>query len=572
MSDTKELSGFPSIDKPWLKYYSEEALQSSVPAMSIYQYLWENNKDHPTDIAINYFGKKTTFKSLFEQIDAVASSFLSIGVNEGDVVTLVTLSCIPSVLCLYALNKIGAAVNFLNVLATKEEIFGGIKEAGSRYIAVLDLFGEKTVEAAKTAGVEKVIVFSLADGMPVITKLGYKYKTRKFKTDFLNDSRVIGWGSFLKNGEGIALTAIAKDPESLCYLAHTSGTTGVPKAVILNDRAFNVVTQHYLLSIPHKRGETFLSMMIPYVVYGVLVNIHMPLCLGLETVIVPKFEPAQWYSYFKKYAINHCCSIPAYFAPITDDKKLSSIDLSSFKTAGMGGEGMSVPLENKLNTFFEQHNSPARVLMGYGMTEVCATAVGAGHSAFKTGSVGIPLEHNEVIIYNNDTSTECKYYESGEICLRCASEMIGYLNNDGEAAKLYRIHEDGKRWIHSGDIGYMDSDGFLFVTGRMKRMIMTVIDGAVYKITPSEVESIIESHPSVLESCVVRMKQGDNYLLKAFVVIHNHGSVSEKELQKHCREHLSENAQPAAFVIVDSLPRTAAGKIDYRRLENEGLS
>jgi len=528
--------------------------------------MYNNNINHLDGIAINYFGHKITYRELFSRIDVVANAFLKEGVKPGEIVTVVTLSCIPSVLCLYALNKIGAIINYVNVLSTKDELENYITEARSKVVLSLDIFADKTLEAARNANANRVIVFSLGSEVPFPSSLVFKYKMRKLEKSFYKNSLVETWKKFVSK-DNVHSEFLKKDPYKTCYLAHTGGTTGTPKSVLLNDISFNVVVQHYISTVPHERGEVYLSMLIPYVVYGTLINIHMPLCLGLEVVIVPKFDPQKWSYYFKKFKVNHCCSIPAYFATMADDKSLDKMDLSFFKTAGMGGEGMNVPLEIKLNQFYKEHNSSARVLMGYGMTEVCATAVAAFHSARKTGSVGIPLPHNEVMIYNNEMDEECKYGESGEICLRCASEMMGYYNNELETKNLHKTHSDGKVWIHTGDMGYIDTDGFLFVEGRMKRLIMTVVDGAVYKVAPGNVEAIIDEHPSVLESCVVRYKIGENYLLKAYVVCQDGINVTEEELSNHCKGLLSENARPSKFEIINELPRTSAGKVDYKYLE-----
>ncbi len=566
--EQKQLTGYPSIDKPWLKYYSEEAINAPLPKCTIYEYLWENNKNDQDNTAINFFGNKVTYRELFSRIDEVAAAFTGIGVKQGDVVTVISISSVPSVLCLYALNKIGAIINYLNVLASEEEMNRFISEGKSSVVVCLDLFAEKTYRAIRQQLKNiKLITFSLADDMPIIKKIVFRQKTKDVIRFTKGTERMISWNEFIKRGKSIDKT-FQKDASAPCYLAHTGGTTGTPKGVLLNDLAFNAVVQTYILSVPHERRDVFLSIMIPYVVYGTLINIHMPLCLGLEVVIIPKFDPINWATYIRKYHVNHCCAIPAYIAPMLEDQKLYNMDLSSLKTVGMGGEGMNIPLEKNLNEFFEQHHSSARVLMGYGMTETCATAAVAFKHARKEGSVGIPLPKNIITVFDSETNKECRYYEKGEICVQCASQMLGYLNlKDG--SNIFCKHADGSTWIHTGDIGYIDEDGFLFVEGRMKRVIMTVIHGAVYKVFPSTVEQIINQHSEVKESCVVRWKKGTDYLLKAFLVKAQYEKDDRiiQELKTMCAQKLAENAQPAKYEIIGEMPRTSAGKIDYRALE-----
>ena len=566
MEQTK-LTGYPSIDKPWLKYYSEEAINAPLPECTIYEYLWENNKDHLDSVAINFLGNRFSYRELFRRIDETAVAFLGVGVKPGDIVTIITISSVPSILCLYALNKIGAVINYLNVLASEDEIKRYISEAKSTVVVSLDLFAEKVCHAIGQNKAIKHIVFSLADDMPLLTKIVFRQKTKKAIHFARKETSITEWGSFIKQGTVNSLI-YHKNASAPCYLAHTGGTTGIPKGVLLNDLAFNAVTQTYVLSMPHKRGETFLSVLIPYVVYGTLINIHMPLCLGLEVVIIPKFEPQKWATYIKKYKVNHFCAIPAYIAPMLNDRQLQKIDLSRLKTVGMGGEGMNIPLEKRLNAFFEQHHSTARILMGYGLTETCATAVSAFANARKEGSVGIPLPKNNVAAFETATNTECRYLEKGEICIQSASQMIGYVNCNEEPSIIQK-HADGSEWIHTGDIGYLDEDGFLYVEGRMKRVIMTVIRGAVYKVFPSTVEQIINQHTDVLESCIVQIKRGEDHLLKAYIVKAKDADERQllSDLEKTCEQKLAENAQPVEYEVLAEMPRTAAGKIDYRALE-----
>ena len=568
MAQAQIKTGYPSIDKPWLQYYSEAAINAPLPKCTLYEYLWENNKVHLEDTAINYYGRKMSFRELFRRIDETAAAFCAMGVKAGDVVTVITLSCPSSVFCLYGLNRIGAVIHYVNVLASPEKLSDYIKDADSRFIVAMDVFVSKALEAAKKAGAEKCVVYSMGEDMPAAARLGFLYKMRKQDKTYKRDDMVVPWKDFINKGKAVK-PRYEKNPATTCYLAHTGGTTGTPKSVLLNDIAFNAVTKCYVLSMPHRRGEVFLSVMIPYVVYGTLINIHMPLCLGMEVVIVPRFEVNKWAYYLRKYNVNHCCSIPAYTAPMVDDPRLQSMDLSKLKTVGTGGEGMNVPLEEKLNQFLEQHNSSARIITGYGMTETCATAATAFAFARKTGSVGIPLPKNLIIAYDNDAQRECTYDEDGEICMRCVSEMLGYKDNEAETKALYRVHPDGSRWIHTGDIGHVDSDGFIFIAGRMKRMIITVIDGAVYKVFPNKIESVLDGCSDVKESCVVGMKKGDDFRLKAFVIPEDKcdNTILEQALIDLCEKSLSENARPISYSFVEGFPRTAAGKIDYRALE-----
>lgn len=562
-------TALPSVSRPWLKYYSPEVLNSPLSVCGMYDFMYNNNRNDPDSTALNYFGTKISFGKFFSMIDEAAKAFSACGVGEGDIVTVVSLSCVPSVVSMYALNRIGALPNFVNVLSTEDDFEGFFREAKSKLVITLDLFGKKVLSAAKKTGVETVLVYSLREYMPFVTGLGFAYKMRKFDSSFLNDPLVLFWKDFLKKSLGQPEISYRKNGSEPAYFGHTGGTTGIPKGVVLCDHSFNLVAHYYNLCMAHNRGDVFLSVMIPYVVYSGIINIHMPLSLGFETVLVPKFESDKWDEYIKKYHPQHCGIIPAYAQTFLTNGKLKKMDLSCLRTIGMGGEGMNVPLEESVNKFMAEHNSTAKLRKGYGMTEVCATASTEFEYASKVGSVGIPLPENNFMIYDNDAQRECGFRVSGEICMQCTSRMLGYFENEEENARLFRTHPDGSVWIHTGDIGYIDEDGFIFLEGRMKRMIMTVIDGKVYKIPPAKVEAVLSENKNVRDVCVVCANSGNDKVLKAYVIKEN-GAETEAltaELRALCEESLPENMRPYFYEYIDSFPRTPAGKTDYRALE-----
>ncbi|MCR5322384.1 MAG: fatty acid--CoA ligase family protein [Lachnospiraceae bacterium] len=357
----------------------------------------------------------------------------------------------------------------------------------------------------------------------------------------------------------------------MCLLAHTGGTTGFPKAVMLSDKAMNAVASQYINVSGIKRGEVFLNLKIPFVVYGILTNLHLPLCIGLESVVIPKFDANDWGKYIKKYHPNHVLAVPSYVNPMQNHPELQNMDLSCFISAGVGGDGMTDEMEISLNTFYKNHNSRAIVLKGFGMTEVCATAVVGFSYSNKIGSVGIPLPKVNIMIYDRENEHELKYGEVGEICIKSPSRMIGYMNDEAATDQLFWKHQDGLEWLHSGDLGYLDEDGFLFIVGRMKRVILTTKDGVAYKVFPNMPEEILDSHKQVQQSCIVGVKDGDDQVLCAYIVINeddnNKTEQIEKELRAICDKQLPSYSRPAFYRFLNNIPLTAAGKVDYRTLE-----
>jgi len=522
-----QLTGYPSVDRPWLKYYTEEIQNAPLPECSLYEYLWNCNKDHQQDYALNFFGKKMTFGRLFEMIDEVAKAFRAMGVKEGEIVSIVTISTVAGVVCFYALNRIGAVANYLNVLAEEKDLADFFEEAQSKVVVSLDLFARKVLGAAKKCAakkcvVEKVVVFPLDLGMPVMTKMGYRMKTRKMDRSWKEDELVMVWSDFVRMADGQPEITYQKDSDKMCLLAHTGGTTGVPKAVMLSDRAMNAVASEqisiYKTLKEYKRGSVFLQVMIPFVVYGILTCIHMPLCAGWCLALVPKFDGKDWKKYISQYKFSYVFAVPAYVNALLENKDLRKTNLSMLKIIAAGGDGINNDMEHNVNKFLYEHGSKAELFKGYGMTEICAAALVSTPVANRVGSVGIPLPKNNVMIYDRESKAELTYGEIGEICMQCPSRMLGYKDNEEATKELFWTHEDGSEWLHTGDLGYMDEDGFLFLVGRMKRIILTTKDGVAYKVFPNIPEEMIVKHEAVAQYCIVGAMDGADQVLRAFVV------------------------------------------------------
>ena len=577
MTEEKKLTGVPSIDKPWLKYYSEEAINAPLPQSSLYDYLYECNREHMEDYALNYFGKKTTFREFFELIEQAAKAFRAIGVHEGDIVPIVSVSTVASIICFYALNRIGAVVDFLNVLAEQKDLVEYFKEADAKLVVTLDLFEEKVLAASDKCDIEKVVSFGVDYGMPLPLKVGYKLKNKSRKPKNKGLSCIIEWNNFLRKSKSQPDINYRKDPHKMCLLAHTGGTTGESKIVMIDDCAVNAVAcQQYSIYrrlSEFEKNSTFLQVMIPFVVYGISTCTHMPLSMGWCLGVVPKFDGKNWSKYLKQYGFSHAFAVPAYVTCMLDDPRLSQADLSIIKTIAVGGDGITETLENEVNRFLAEHGSKSELYKGYGMTEICAAGLISFPTCNRIGSVGVPLPKNNIMIYDNEQEAELPYHEIGEICLQSPSRMIGYMNNEQATRELFRIHADGSEWLHTGDLGYIDEDGFLFLVGRMKRVILTAKDGVTYKVFPNMTEKVLDENESVIQSCVVGAESGADQVLRAFVVVSKEDmsriAEIETSLRNRCEEKLPSYARPTFYEFKESFPLTAAGKIDYRTLESE---
>ena len=530
-------TGYPSIDRPWLSYYSKEAIEDPLPDMTLFEYLYENNKYNLDSDALNYMGHKITYRELFKRIDQAAKAFLAQGVQEGDIVSILTVASVPCVVCYYALNRIGAVVDFINVLSTAKDLVKFFRANKSKLVVSADIFMNKALLAAKAMGVEKVIAFSMEDDLPFFKKVGTLFQ----RNDAVDES----------------------------YL---SDPVGFPKSVMLSDNALNAVAfqYHYIFHLD-KKEPVFLNLVVPFVVYGSLINMHMPLTMSATVVLIPNFDPEDWPEYFNKYKPNFITAIPGYISPMLHNPRMRNVNLESLKVIAVGGEGAGNALEVDLNRFLKRHGCKAKLIKGYGMTELASSVCTGFDNVNALGSVGVPLPRNKVQIVNQDTGLECKYNEVGEICLQGPGQMLGYMNDPDEMASVFRQHSDGTFWLHTGDLGYMNRRGLLYIVGRIKRVVLTQYKGVAYRVYPNIVEDILNAHPAVREACVVKLHEDRRGRMKAYIALNDHNRVDEEEIERelrsYCENEMAEYMRPFLYEFRGSLPLTPAGKVDYKLLE-----
>ncbi len=536
----------------------------------MYKLIWDNNIDHPDDIALEYLGKEITYKEFFDQIDHLADAFTGIGIKENDIVTLMMINQPETVYCLYALNKIGAVANMINVFSGTKEIERYLEEGKSQFFIAVDLFYEKCFLAAKNKQIKKYITVSLFQSCDLIKRIGYRLKVKI--PNHKNDTLVMTWNQLLKSGRMSKAIVPPHDSTKCRVIGHTSGTTGFPKGVLLTDDALNAIAAHYDKAFEHKRQETLLNLIVPFAIYGLAVNLHMPLSLGMKVILVPKVEPEKTDELLLKHKPNYVISVPIYWTAIMESSKIQ--DLSFLKIAAAGGAGSSQEQIKKLNELLVKYNAKTEFIIGYGMSENGATACSQMNGCAKLGSVGIPLMKNIIAIFDPVSMEEKKYMETGEICIAGPSIMLGYLNNETETRKMLKKHSDGQVWLHTGDLGHMDEDGFVFVQGRMNRVYMTQHNGAVAKIYPGAIEKVLIKNDAVKESCAVCYSDKPNfYKPVVFCVLNEENNpdhvVLSKTLCSTCEKELPEYDMPVKVVFVQELPHTAQGKVDYRSLEKE---
>mgnify|MGYP004624538997 FL=1 len=562
----KELSGYPSIDKPWLKYYDTALTEEDIPKCSAFQMLYENNKEYLTDTALLYFNRKITYQELFSKIRNAAAKLKSIGIQEGDIITFQTLNMPQTVILFYACSYIGAIANIMYITAENKELHEELCRTGSALYVTLNALWEKRKKAVEGTSVKNVLLLSIGEEADPVTKNVTRWKERRQK---YNDKGILYWMQMNCAISG-KLPEISNG-ELPVAMIYTSGTTGKSKAVILTNRMLNaLVMQYRRAGISFKRGDVFMNAIPQFVAFGLVFAMHMPLCLGLINTIILDPTPMNAGKYFAKYKPNYFVNGIAGIESIINNRKVKKMNLNFIKVLAAGGEAIPTTLEERTNEFLRAHHSDAKLCIGYGMTEVGSTVVTSNPDVNRIGTVGIPLPGTIIKIVEPETTNELTYDKDGEICFHAPTMMLGYYKQEEETNKIIKRHEDGMLWVHSGDIGHISEDGFLSVVGRIKRIISVRMDGIYHKVFPKLIEEVLEKEVGVETVAVVgRAKEGIEHELVAFVVKNSDATWEkiENKMRQTAIEKLEAWERPKEYRLIEMIPRTAAGKMDYRKLE-----
>lgn len=565
------MTGYASIDKPWLKYYSEELISQNLPEMTIYEYLKEKNLNGENRIAIEYFGNKLTYKQLIDKIDRVSKSLTVLGIKEGDVVTICMPTTPEMVFLFYALSKIGAVSNMIDPRKSAKEIEEYTSEVNSKLFFGVDAAKEKYQGILLNTDVTHIIEITPYESFDMPIK-----QILKIKDKIKNNCKInsLSWNEFMSYSNKIDNVSSVKYKKDMpVSIVHTGGTTGKSKGVILsNDNINKCAYQCENCGLDFKDKGTWLDIMPPFIVYGVGNGLHLPLSMGMKVILMPKFDPKKYDDILLKYRPNYMAGVPSHYGYLLESKKLKNVDLSFIKTPIVGGDKMDYSLEKEVNKFLDDHNCSSKIIKGYGMSEVdAAVSVCINNEVNKLKSVGIPMSHCLLGIFNPETNEELMYNQDGEVRIAGPNVMIGYYNNKTEEDKI--MHKEfGNTWVYSGDLGNFDVDGNLFVKGRYKEMIVRP-DG--FKVYPSSIEEVILTHPDVSECKVVGCRDFDESqgeLPKAFIILKN-GFKDEntilEEIKNLCNNSLAEYSLPYDYEIRSSFPLTSIGKIDTISLKNE---
>lgn len=554
--------------QPWYKYYSRGG-KIDYPELSIYELIEKTCNTYPNNYALEYYGKKITYKDFLVKIKRTASSLLELGVKEGDRVTICMPNTPSAVVTFYAINMIGATASMIHPLSSENEIEFYLNESNSKYVLTIDLVYNKLMKVIDKTKVEKIIVSSVSDDMSRFMSTMYWFMSGR-KNKIVKNDKAIFYNELLKMGVYYREFECCKrkmDDEAV--ILYSGGTTGNPKGIVLTNMNFNALAmQCHLMCDPAKAGDSVLAILPIFHGFGLGVTIHTPLYIGMKVILVPDFSPRKFGNLIKKYKPNFITGVPTLYEALLRTK-LGKNDLSSLTCVVCGGDTLIPSFKKVVDGFLKEHGSDATIRCGYGLTECTGASCLNPLKEYRDNSIGIPLPDMLYKIVKIGTFNDAKLGEDGEICICGPTVMKGYLNNEEETKKTLVKHPDGKVWLHTGDIGCMDQDGFIYFKQRLKRLIVS----SGYNIYPSYVEDIICKHPMV-DSCVVIgiPHEYKKQVAKAYIVLKNGEKVNntiKKQIKKYCEENLAKYSWPYEYEYRDSIPTTLVGKVAYKKLEEE---
>ncbi len=538
---------------------------------SMYEKVAGIAKKYPGYTAFDFQGRSTSYGEMLANINRCAKALRAIGIRENDKVTIIMPNCPQAIYMFYALNAVGAIANMVHPLSAEKEIEFYIEKSHSVAAITLDQFYYKLEKVRKNVKLNTLIIASIRDELPALTKAGYDLTLGRKIKKLPENAPVLMWKEFLKlSSVSESEFSVSRKSDDPAVILYSGGTTGKNKGIVLTNKNFNALSQQITATNPmFLPGDKMLAAMPIFHGFGLGVCIHSMLASGGRCLLLPKVNPKEYAKMLTKYKCNFIAAVPTVYEKMISNPEMEGKDLSCLKGVFSGGDSLSIELKKKFDKFLAAHGAVVQVREGYGTTEtVTACCLTPIHKS-KEGSIGVPFPDTYIKIVRPGTDEELPYGDEGEILLAGPTVMKEYLDEPEETANTLRTHSDGLTWVYTGDLGTMDEEGFVYFKGRAKRMIIS----SGFNVYPAQVENILDSHEKVQMSCVIGIPDPVAIqVVKAFVML-KPGVVEsddvKTELIEYCKKHVFRYAVPREVEFRDELPKTLVGKVAYRALEEE---
>ena len=556
---------------PWKDHLGEVPFHLDYFEGSMFEAVAAIAEKYPNNVAFDFMGRSTTYKTLVKEIEQCAKALKTIGVREGDRVTIAMPNCPQAIQMFYAVNLVGGICNMIHPLSAEKEIEFYLNASESVTAITLDQFYNKFENIRHNTKVVNIIIASIKDELSKPVKAGYMLTEGRKVKKIPDDAPVIRWKDFLHLSchcfYNYKVERKGSDPAVILY---SGGTTGTTKGILLSNKNFNALGQQVIAANPMFRvGDKMLAAMPLFHGFGLGVCVHTMLSQGGRCILIPRFTAETYAKQIVKYKCNFIAGVPTLYEALLRLPSMENADLSSLKGVFSGGDSLSIELKKKFDKFLYDHNAKIQIREGFGTTEcVTASCLTPPHMA-KEGSIGLPFPDTYYKIVEPGTDKEVPYGTEGEILIAGPTVMMEYVGHPEETAQTLRKHDDGLTWIYTGDLGTMDNEGFIYFRGRAKRMIIT----SGYNVYPGQLENIIDAHEFVHMSCVIGVP--DPYKMqkvKAFVMLKPGipaNDDTKEAILAYCRKNIAKYAMPYDIEFRAELPKTLVGKVAYRKLEEE---
>ncbi len=561
-----------SASAPWRAYYGITPASLDYPHVTMYQMLAETAQKHPDNTAYVFMGRETSYSAFMKRIDAAAKGLTKMGIGKGDKVTICMANTPQALDCFYALNRIGAIPNMIHPLSAAKEIAFYLNFSKSKAILTLDQFYYKVAEIVPELENETTILIAkIVDELPFPLSMLYPMTKGARAVKKLPKTGYTLWYDMVRAGKDTELPPDEGKFDDCGAILYSGGTTGTTKGIMLSNLNFNALGLQTIAASGYDSiaGMKMLSVMPVFHGFGLGIGIHTALIGGATCILIPQFNVKTYAETLVKQKPNFIPGVPTLFEALLRAENLDGVDLSFLKGIFSGGDSLSPELKKKVDAFLKAHGCTEQIREGYGTTECVTASCLTPKDYARSGSIGVPFPDTYYKIVTPGTTEEVPANTEGEICVSGPTVMMGYMDNPDETANTLRRHYDGRIWLHTGDLGHMDQDGFVYFRQRIKRMLVS----SGYNVYPSQLENIIDGHDKVLLSCVIGIR--DEYRgqkIKAYVVPMPGIEPTEElkqELLEYCTKHIAKYAMPREIEFRRELPKTLVGKVAYRVLEEE---
>ena len=559
-----------NVKTPWFKTAGDIPTTLNYFDGSMIDAVEATAKCLPDTAAYNFFGNKVSFKEFIAQVHTAAKALCAQGIRPSDRVTICMPNTPQAIILFYAINRMGAVANMIHPLSGEEEIVHYINDSHSVLCLTLKQFYPKFARIRDRLTLKTLLICDITDGLSGVKKLLYPL-TVKQKVNLPKEADVLLWKDFIAAGKRWSGNYIYHSASGdVAAILYSGGTTGTSKGILLSNLNFNALAlQTGTAGDCLHPGHTMLAIMPVFHGFGLGVCIHTVLYWGGTSILIPQFDAKSYCKMLGQYKPNYIAGVPTLFEALLRMEDAQKLDMSQLEGIFSGGDSLTPELKNKVDLFLREHGSKEQIREGYGTTECVTASCLTPRFFFKSGSIGIPFPDTYYKIVMPSTHDEVPYGTVGEICLSGPTVMLGYMDNPRETAQTLQLHEDGQVWLHTGDLGIMDEEGFIYFKQRLKRMIIT----SGYNVYPSQVENVLDAHPDVLMSTVIGVK--DDYKMqrvKAFIVPKPGVQPSDELKQSildYCAKNLAKYAIPRDIEFRAELPHTLVGKVAYTVLEKE---